>query len=191
MRFKSSILCALALVLAAAPRALAKDKTAFELIREGDRYIGEQSRDKVVQIRSERSAGSLTPNVWYVVYYDPDASLKAVQVKFGGGEKMDVSHPLRLLEPVTGADRVLDSAKLKTDSDKALSVATSEALLKNITLTSSQLWLEHGDMGPRWKVKLWAEKLRRPGDQVDVGDVFISAADGTVLRADVHPDRVN
>ena len=61
MRFKNGILCALALVLAAAPRALAKDKTAFELIREGDRYIGEQSRDKVVQIRSERSAGSLTP----------------------------------------------------------------------------------------------------------------------------------
>ena len=30
------------------------------------------------------------PNVWYVVYYDPDAVLKAVEVKFGAGKKMDV-----------------------------------------------------------------------------------------------------
>ena len=37
------------------------EMTAFELIKEGNRYVGEESKDKVVQIRSEKSVGSLTP----------------------------------------------------------------------------------------------------------------------------------
>src|ERR1700728_4546947 len=115
-----------AMTLAVARVALAADPTAFELIKLGDPYIGVQSKDRVVQIRSEKSAATLTPNIWYVVYYDPDATLKAVQVKFGAGQKMDVSHPLRLLEPITGEDKVLDSTKLKVDSDKAQKIAASQ-----------------------------------------------------------------
>jgi hypothetical protein len=188
-KFKTS--CVTLLTLAAAGVALAVEPTAFNLVKEGDKYIGEQSKDKVVQIRSERSVGTLTPNIWYVVYYDPDASLKAVEVKFGAGQKMDVSHPFRLLEPMTGADKVLDSSKFKVDSDKALATAISQPLLAGLTLSSSQFWLEHGDEGPRWKIKLWAAKLNNPRAQADVGDVYISTADGSVIRADLHPDHVN
>jgi hypothetical protein len=114
-----------------------------------------------------------------------------VEVKFGAGQKMDVSHPLRLLEPVTGADKVLDSSKLKVDSDKALNIAKAEPLLKNLTLVASQMWLEHSEAGPRWKVKFWAAKLKNPGDQADVGDVYVSTADGSVVRNDLHPNSVN
>ena len=169
--------------------ALAADATAFSLIKLGDKYVSEQSKDKVVQIRSEKSVATMTPNVWYVVYYDPDATLKAVEVKFGAGEKMDVSRPLRLLEPVTGADKMLDSDKLKVDSDKALNIAKAQPLLANLTLVASQMWLQHGDEGPRWKVKLWAAKLNKSGDQADVGDVYISAADGSVVKTDLHPEQ--
>ncbi len=183
--------CGALLMLASAGAAAAAEPTAFSLVKEGDRYIGEQSKDKVVQIRSERSVGTLTPNIWYVVYYDPDASLKAVEVKFGAGQKMDVSRPLRLLEPITGADKVLEHSKLKVDSDKALATARTQPLLQNLTLTSSQLWLMHGDEGPKWKVKLWAAKLNNPKHQADVGDVYISTADGSVIRADLHPNRVD
>ena len=100
--------------------AQAADPTAFDLIKLGDQYVGIQSKDKVVQIRSEKSVASLTPNIWYVVYYDPDATFKATEVKFGAGEKLDVSRPWRMLEPITGDDKILDSAKLKVDSDNAL-----------------------------------------------------------------------
>ena len=48
-----------------------KDPTAFDLIKEGNRYVGEQAKDRVVQLRSERSIGSLNPKVWYVVYTTP------------------------------------------------------------------------------------------------------------------------
>ena len=169
----------------------AKELTAFQLAKRGNDYVGVQSKDKVVQIRSEKSLGGLTPNIWYVVYYDPDATLKAVEVKFGAGEKLDVSHPFRLLEPITGEDKILDSAKLKIDSDKAQEIATAHPLLKSLTLTATQLWLGHGDQGPEWRVRLWAAKLKHPQDSVDIGVVHISATDGSILKADLHPNRVD
>jgi hypothetical protein len=180
-----------AMTFAVARAALAADPTAFELAKLGNQYVGVESKDKVVQIRSEKSVGTLAPNIWYVVYYDPDATLKAVEVKFGAGQKLDVSRPLRLLEPITGGDQVLDSAKLKVDSDKALKIALAEPLLKNLTVKATQLWLQHGDLGPEWKVKFWAAKLKAPNKDTDVGVVVISAADGSVVKSDLHPGSVN
>jgi hypothetical protein len=179
------------LSFAAAHLALAAGPTAFALVKLGDPYVGVQSKDKVVQIRSEKSIASLTPDIWYVVYYDPDATLKAVEVKFGTGQKMDVSHPLRLLEPITGEDKVLDSAKLKIDSDQAIQIVTTQPLLKNLTLKATQLWLEHGDTGPQWRVKLWAAKLKNPNDDTDIGEVIISSDDGSIIKTDLHPNRVD
>ena len=191
MNAKCKLSFIVALVSALTCVARAGDPTAFELAKMGNQYVGVQSKDKVVQIRSEKSVGSLTPNIWYVVYYDPDATLKAVEVKFGAGQKLDVSHPLRLLEPVTGNDRTLDNAKMKVDSNQALKIALAEPLLKNLTLKASQLWLQHGDQGPEWKVKLWAAKLKAPNEDADIGVVFISATDGSVVKTDLHPNSVD
>jgi hypothetical protein len=170
---------------------MAGEMTAFQLAKEGNHYVSEQSKDKVVQIRSEKSVASLTPNIWYIVYYDPDASLKAVEVKFGGGQKMKVTRPWRLLEPVTGEDKVLDRSKLQIDSNRALEIASSQPLVKNLTLRASQCWLLHGDEGPVWKIKLWAAKLRNPNDDADVGVIVISAADGSIVKTDLHPNSVD
>jgi len=120
----------------------AADGTAFDLVKEGNRYVGEQAKDKVVQLRSEKSIGTLTPNIWYVVFYDPTASLKAVEVKFGAGKMLDVKRPMRLLEPVTGGDLPLDRDKLKIDSSEAIKIALKEPLLQNLKLTATQLKLD-------------------------------------------------
>jgi hypothetical protein len=183
--------CALVLGLVAnSPAAWAKDMTAFELAKEGNRYIGEQSKDKIVQIRSEKSIASLMPDIWYVVYYDPDAPLKAVEVKFGAGEKMEVKRPIRLLEPITKADEPLSPGKLKLDSDKALAIAKQEPLLGKLTLKASRLNLQRRGMHdptPVWIIRLWAAKLENPNDNADIGEVLISAEDGTVLKSDLKP----
>ena len=42
----------------------AAEPTALSLIKEGNRYVGEDVKDQVVQIRSDKSVGGLTPNVW-------------------------------------------------------------------------------------------------------------------------------
>jgi len=188
---RTKLLLTIALATAVSRIGFAGEPTAFELVKMGDKYIGDQSKDKVVEIHSEKSVGTLVPNIWYVVYYDPDARAKSVQVKFGAGEKLDVIRPFRFFQLATKGHEILDSSKLKVDSDKAIKIATTQPLLGNLTLKATQLWLEHGDLGPQWKVKLWAAKLKNPNDQADIGVVIISAQDASIIKADLHPKSVD
>src|SRR5260370_34022083 len=128
---------ALALVvLALAQFARAAESTALDLIKEGNRYLGEEAKDKVVQIRSEKSVGTLTPTIWYVVYYDPDATFKATEVKFGAGKKLSVKRPARVLEFGSVESKQLDRAKMKVDSNQALKIATAEPLVQNLKVNA-------------------------------------------------------
>src|ERR1051326_4273815 len=144
--------------------ALAAEATAFELIKEGNRHVGEEAKDKVVQIRSEKSVGTLTPNIWYVVYFDPDATAKATEVKFGSGKKLTVKRPARILEPLLGTHRPLNREKFKVDSDKVIETALKEPMLNNLKILATQLWLEREpwaeEDAPVWRIRLWAAKLR-------------------------------
>lgn len=198
--FRTLVLSIVGAALAVAFGARAEEPTAFELIKEGNRYVGEQAKDRIVQIRSEKSIGTLTPNIWYVVYYDPTASLKSVEVKFGAGKMLTVKRPMRLLEPVTGGDLPLDRDKLKIDSPEATKIALKEPLLQNLKITATQLKLDRmgegvmGQGGPGqgvWKVRLWAAKLRNPSRDADIGEVWVSALDGQVVKNDLRINRVD
>jgi hypothetical protein len=63
--------------------------------------------------------------------------------------------------------------------------------LKALTLKASKLTLEHGDESPVWKVQLWAAKLNNPNKDVDIGVVILSATDGSVIKTDLHPNKVD
>lgn len=179
----------LALVVAGcSPRS---ESSALSLVKEANRHVGEQIKDQIVQIRSEKSVGALTPNVWYVVFYDPDATFKATEVKFGAGQKLEVTRPLRVLEIGLGNHKPLDRSKLKVDSDRAIKAATAAPLLASLKLTATQLWLQHGDLGPVWKVRLWAAKLRNPAEDADIGEVYIAGDSGEVIRTDLHINSVD
>lgn len=190
---------ALGLTALVSASARAAEPTAFDLIKEADRYVGEQAKDKIVQIRSDKSVGTLTPNIWYVVFYDNTATLKATEVKLGAGKMLSVHRPMRLLEPVTGGDVPMDRDKLKVDSDQAIKTATAEPLLQNLKLTATQLKLERvaeGALGggmaqPVWKVRLWAAKLRNQYRDADIGEIWVSAIDDKVLKTDLHLNRVD
>jgi hypothetical protein len=170
----------------------AGEPTAFDLVKEGNRHLGEDAKGRVVQIRSEKSVGGLTPNIWFVVYYDPDATAKATEIKFAAGTKVSVKRPARVLEPITGAHLELPKDKLKIDSDKAIEIAKNDPLIKNLTLTNTELKLERGEGDqPVWKVKLWAAKIRKPSDTVNIGEIHLSAEDGKVMKMDLKPGRVD
>jgi hypothetical protein len=189
---KMKFIAITAFMLAVSHVAFSADNpTAFALVKLGDKYVGEQSKDKVVQIRSEKSVGSIMPNIWYVVYYDPDATFKSVQVKFGAGEKMDVSHPWRVLEMAGDEHKTFDNDTLKIDSDRAIKIATTQPLLSNLTIKATQLWLIHGDTASEWKVQIWAAKLNNPNATADIGAVYLSATDGSIIKSDLHPDRAD
>ena len=172
--------------------ASADGASALSLVKEGNRYVGEQAKDKIVQIRSERSANGLKPSVWYVVYYDSTASLKATEVKFINGKMTDVKRPLRLLEATSDKSAPLDRSKIKLDSDDALQAALKEPALQNVKPVSSEMRLERGEAGaPVWKIQLWGAKADDSKDDVNLGTVTLSAEDGKTIRSDLKTEKVD
>lgn len=167
-----------------------QEPTALQLVKEGNRFVGEPSKDKVLEIASDKSIAGLVPSLWTVSYYDPDAKSKVVEVKFGSGLKLEVSRPWKLFSSGK-EDNVLKLDALKVDSDKALKIATTLQVIAPFTLKNSQIWLQRSDDGLTWKVRLWAAKLGKPDVVMEIGDIFISPEDGKVVRADLHLERLN
>jgi len=166
--------------------------TAFSLIKEGNRYVGEQAKDKVVQIRSEKSVSGVQPSVWYVVFYDPTAALKATEVKFSNGQMIDVKRPLRLLEATSSkTSDPLDRDKLKIDSDKALETAMNESPLKGANITASEMRLQREGSIPTWRIEFWGAKAADSKSDVSLGTVSLSAEDGKVTKTDLKTNRID
>lgn len=173
--------------------AAARDLTAFDLIKEANRHVGQDCRDRVVQVRSDKSIGTLVPQTWYVVLYDPDAASKGVEVRFQAGQKAGVKRPARIFRSIIGTYRELPRAKLKVDSDKALEIALAEPILKTIKVKATALKLDRrssDDPTPVWEVDLWAAKLDNPNQNVKIGEVLVAAEDGRVLNRDLKISRV-
>jgi hypothetical protein len=170
--------------------ARAASPTALELVKKGDQYVGSESKGRVVEIRSDKSIAILNPNIWYVVYFDPNSSGKATEVKFEAGEKTEVKYKDSFLG-LGKKPKELPKDKLRVDSDKALQTALSEPLLKNLTLKATRMTLEDWEGIPAWKVQIWAAKLQKPEEMVEVGEVFVGAEEGKVLRSDLKIKRVD
>jgi hypothetical protein len=88
----------------------------------------------------------------------------------------------------------MDKNKLKVDSNKAIETAVKEPVLANLTITNTQLWLDRAgrdDDAPVWKIRLWAAKVRKPSDTVEIGDIYLSAEDGKVIKNNLKIHRVD
>jgi uncharacterized membrane protein YkoI len=88
-------------------------------------------------------------------------------------------------------EKVLPKEKLKIDSDEAIKIATAEPLLEKLKLTATKLELELRDGEPVWNVEIWAQKIRNPAKDANLGDVRINATDGKVVKVDLHINRVD
>ena len=126
----------------------AQPATAFGLARMANRHVGEQCRDRVVEIYSERSTGGLLPEVWHVVFYDPQATFRSSVVKFEAGKEPVVRRPMRLLEALAGGHLPLDRSRLKVDSDEALKIAAREPGLAGLELRGTQFALLRAEEAP-------------------------------------------
>jgi hypothetical protein len=175
----------------ATTHAVLADPTALSLVKNGDEYVGTPCRDRVLEIYSDKSVATMQPNVWHVVYYDPSVFSKAVDVKFGAGQEMEVSHPMRPFMIPAKARDVIEPDRLKIDSDRALQIASTQPILNGLTLRSSKMTLSNSDDGAIWKVELYAAKVGNPTREVSVGYVTMTADDGTIVKADLHPSSVS
>jgi hypothetical protein len=190
MKRNVGLLLGAVLALSTAQLASAQQSTALNLAKQGDNYVGAQSRDRILEIYSDKSVTGLEPNVWHVVYYNPDVFFKSTEVKFGGGQEMDVSypmHPLHLFQMPAKPDQILNASRLNVDSDQALQIATSQPLLRGLTLRYSKLTLEKTYGVPTWKVELWAAKVNNPTEEAGVGSISISAIDRSIIDMGLHP----
>lgn len=165
--------------------------TAFEVAKQGNQFVGVQSKDKVLRIYSEKSEAGLAPEDWHVVYYDPDTFVKSADVEFVNGQQAGVQHMNRPFQMPAKTRDILDMSKIMVNSDKALGIAQNQPALKGVTPKYSKMSLEAGDSGPTWQVELWAAKTSEPGKTVSIGKVWILATDGSVIKSDLRPDKVN
>ena len=166
--------------------ACGADPTAFELMKDGNRSVGQQSKDRVLSIHSDKSFGDLVPKIWYVAYYDPDAPSKWAEVKFGAGRQMGVNRNWHPFGPTGSMDRLMDLKKLKVDSDQVIKTATSDPMMAKLTLKATQLWLQNPELKPTWKVRIWAAKTSKPDTTAHIGDIFISAETGEVVKSTIN-----
>jgi hypothetical protein len=87
------------------------DRTALELAKEGNKYVIEQSKDKIVEIRSDKSSRSTTPTTWYVVYFESVTPIEngtsrfatGTELKFTSGNLVSVKRNVQLLS--VGSDQ--------------------------------------------------------------------------------------
>jgi hypothetical protein len=186
MKIKQGIILGAVLGLATSRMALA-EPTALDLIKRGNDYVGIQSKDKVVQIYSDKSVASLQPNVWHVEYYDPSVLPRITQVKFEAGQETAVAHPMHPFTLPAKPEQILDLSKITVDSDRAAQIAAAQPLLKGLNLRYSKITLEKGDSVPEWKVELWSAKVSDPTKDANVGDVRVSATDGSIIQSNLHP----
>jgi hypothetical protein len=170
--------------------ASAAEPTALDLFRQGDQYVGAEARGRLIKITSEKSIGSVTPSIWSVTYFDPNAAGKATEVRFNAGQKAWVKYHGSFLG-LAKAPRELPKGKVLVDSDAALRTATVEPLLKNLNLKATRMILEDWQGMPTWKVQIWAARLSNPAEMAEVGEVFISGEDGKVLRSDLKIKKVD
>jgi len=168
----------------------AAEPTAFDLFKEGNRYVGEEAKNRLIEIRSDKSIGSTTPAIWTIVYFDPSSSGKGTEVKFAAGQKTAIKHWGNFLG-VAKTPYEIPKDKLKVDSDQALRTALAEPLLKNLTMKATQMTLEEWEGLVVWKVRLWATKLMKTDEMAEVGQVFIDVADGKVLKSDLKIKKVD
>lgn len=172
---------------AVAFNAAADAVTGFELIKEGNKYVGHPSKDKVIALRSEKSIGETTPKIWNVIYFDPTATFKTTRVKLVDGQMTEVKRPMRLGVNLTP----MDNDKLKVDSDRALAVALKEPMLGKLVVKATEITLENDDNGPTWKIKLWVTKFSDTTKLVEIGEVQVSAESGKILKNDLHLNRAS
>ena len=103
-----SCLTLLALTLGASGQGLpTTNLTAFALVKEGDKFIAPQAKDKITGMHSEKSDARLIPDVWYVYYYDSTTSFKTTEVKFVAGNVVQVKQPKHLLGSSPAATSII------------------------------------------------------------------------------------
>jgi hypothetical protein len=160
--------------------------TGLAAARAGNQFIPPQAKDEVTAIYSEKTQGGLDPAIWRIDYFDPSTSFKTTEVEFTGGKVTKISQPKHVLHLLVGVKK-LNWRKMKIDSDQALATALKDPVMKGFQLEADQFWLRRSPTDPIWEIRFWATRLGHPGKTMKIGQIFISARDGMVVKNELLP----
>jgi serine/threonine protein kinase len=158
--------------------------TALQLVKLGNHYINEESQDEVIQITSEKTVESLTPESWRINYYNPKATFKVTEVRFENGKMIRVREPDRVFNIFApGARKPMDLSTINLDSDDALKVVMDLPEAQAQTIISVEMKLQRGFGGfPVWQINLFGESQSNASYEKDLGTVILLATDGKILK---------
>jgi serine/threonine protein kinase len=164
---------------------LSKNFTALQLVKLGDHYVSEDSQDQVIEIISDESVDDLTPKNWRVIYHNQQATFRATEVQFTGGQMARVWEPNRFFQVLFSPDahKTFDLSKVKLDSDDALKIAMNLPEVRATSVIAVQMQLERGYGGlPVWTVDLFGESQSETSDEKNLGTIALLADSGKILK---------
>jgi hypothetical protein len=156
--------------------AAEKTMTAFEVLKEARRQLGNRSGKDVLSMESEN--GKLRPRYWWITFYDESLFLKKRVIQMIGPEMIQNIEPGN---PFDGGNKkyVIDPESLKYDSDKCITFLERMAKDNGIPLHSINVRLEKphpGETSPIWFFEFFNSKNEK------LGKVSISASTGKVTE---------
>lgn len=192
-------LLALPLFLASISLALAQPKplTAFQAVEVARREVNDEAKTKLVQIFGPRSSVGVMPVEWHVLFFDPYAQQNGTMVRVAGNTILSIQEGYTQMNRMRLAayklEEVIDPKTLKLDSSAVLQALQRSTPLKNIKLTSIEMWLRKEDKAPGapgiWNVTLFAESApdrQGKSKEVEIGKARVSAETGQILTLNLN-----
>jgi len=195
-------LCLSPLHAAPAPADSTSPLTAFQALEIAKKQVGPDSKGRVIQIVGKKSAISVMPVEWAVLFFDPNAKQSGILVTVAGNVVIKVQDGFTQMDKFRLAayklEEVIDPKTLKVDSKKAVESIERSSVMGGIKLSSASLFLhkEAKDaMAPGiWEILLYALPKMTPGKtqvtEVKIGEARVSAETGQVLDLKIDLKKV-
>ncbi|MFQ3670641.1 MAG: hypothetical protein SNJ84_04205 [Verrucomicrobiia bacterium] len=178
-----------------------KPLTAFQAVELAKREVNDEARNKLVQIFGPRSSVGLMPVEWHVLFFDPYAQQNGTMVRVAGNTIIAIQEGYTQMNRMRLAsyklEEIIEPRTLKLDSSAVLQALQRSTPLKNVKLTSVEMWLRKEDKAPGapgiWQVTLFAESAPdRQGKtrEVEIGKARVSAETGQILNLNLNLRRL-
>ena len=175
----------LSLVLAVQSHAL----TAFEARDLAKKQVNDTARKSLLQICGKAGTVGVTPVEWQILFYDPYAEQDGSMVAVSGNAITAIRDGYTQMDQLRifayKQEEIIDQGKLKVDSKDVLDILKRSSALKDIKISSINLWLKKEDKGPLapavWLVNIFGPNAK--GDaEVEFGYAKISGETGQVIQ---------
>ena len=163
--------------------------TAFEARDLAKKQVNDVARKSLLQIYGKAGTVGVMPVEWQILFYDPYAGQDGSMVTVSGNSITGIRDGYTQIDQFRifayKQEEIIDQGKLKIDSKDVLDILKHSSALKDLKISSMNLWLKKEDKGPLaqgvWLVNLFGPNAK--GDaEVEFGTAKVSAETGQVSQ---------